>query len=299
MTNASSRRLELPPPDWTHSAYTGWTRAHWEAVADHLLASLRPYATPRHAQIRLPGRASWSGPHSDGLEGYARSFLLAAFRLAGSAGEVAGDVAERYAEGLAAGTDPAGPEAWPPLADRSQQMVEASSIALALHESRPWIWDRLCPQVRERVVGWLAPMVGRRTYDNNWVLFQVIVEEFLASVGADHDRGEIEAGLDRIDEWYAGDGWYRDGPERRFDYAVQKFTAEKFASQECFDAGQRFDYYAGWSLHLYTLLWTRMAGSRAEHRVAVYRERLREFLAQYVHLFGSDGAPVHHGRSLT
>jgi hypothetical protein len=114
-------------------------------------------------------------------------------------------------------------------------------------------------------------MVGRRTHDNNWVLFQVVVEEFLASVGADHDRAEIEAGLDRVDEWYVADGWYRDGPRRRFDHTTQR----------SFDAGQRFDYYAGWALHLYTLLWARVAGPRAGDRVAVYRQRLRQFLAQY------------------
>lgn len=282
------RGCALPPLDPGRSALTGWTRGHWEAVADHLLRSVQPYATPGHARIQLPGRASWSGAAMDGLEGYARSFLLLAFRLAGSDGQAGDELAERYAGGLAAGTDPAGPEAWPRIADRSQQMVEAASIALALHESRPWIWDQLDPAVRERAAGWLGGMVGRRAYDNNWVLFQAVVGEFLASVGADHDRAEIEAGLDRVDEWYVADGWYQDGPRQRFDHTTG----------QPFDAGQRFDYYAGWALHLYTLLWARLAGPRAGDRAAVYRQRLRRFLAQYVHLFGADGAPVHYGRSL-
>ncbi|ARX87925.1 hypothetical protein SMD44_07410 [Streptomyces alboflavus] len=79
--------LALPPADRVRSPLTGWTRAHWEALADRQLQALVPYATPKFAQYRLPGRGSWSGVVSDGLEGFARSFLLAAFRIAGAAGD--------------------------------------------------------------------------------------------------------------------------------------------------------------------------------------------------------------------
>ncbi|MGW0203095.1 DUF2264 domain-containing protein, partial [Nonomuraea sp. NPDC003201] len=66
-------------------------REHWVKVADGLLDAVLPYASPGFAQYRLPGRTSWSGPGSDGLEGFARTFLLAAFRLAGDpAGAPAG-----------------------------------------------------------------------------------------------------------------------------------------------------------------------------------------------------------------
>src|SRR4051812_15588349 len=102
--------MRLPPPDRHLSPVTGWTRAHWESVADHLLRSVVPYATPGLAQYRLPGPASRSGPVSDGLEGYARTFLLAAFRLAGTGpagGGAAGggpdpELVDRYIDGLVA-----------------------------------------------------------------------------------------------------------------------------------------------------------------------------------------------------
>ncbi|MEU4223448.1 DUF2264 domain-containing protein [Nonomuraea sp. NPDC026600] len=265
--------MHLPSADAELSAYTGWTRAHWEAVADHLLASVVPYATGDFAQYRLPGRQSRSGLVSDGLEGYARTFMLAAFRIAGAGGAVPPALLERYAQGLVAGTDPAHPYAWPPLTDMSQPLVEAASIALALHETRPWLYDRLSPAQQERVVAWLAGFVGRRTPDNNWVLFRVVVEQFLAEVGGPYEAAEITDGLERIEEWYVGDGWYSDG------------------------AGKNFDYYAGWAMHLYPVLWARMAGDTA--RLERYGERLRLFLGQYQHLFAADGGPVHQGRSLT
>lgn len=275
---ARRSRLVLPPADPALSPRTGWTRAHWESVADQLLDALLPYATPGRALYRLPGRTSVSGELSDGLEGYARSFLLAAFRIAGARGRVDDALIERYAAGLAAGTNPGSGETWPRLTDRSQQMVEAASIAIGLHETRPWLWDRLDTGVRERVVDWLGGFVGRRTHDNNWRLFQVVSEQFLASVGAPHSRSDIENGLDRIEDWYAGDGWYTDGD------------------------GQKFDYYIGWAMHLYPLLWSRMAGGPAGDdggRTEVYRQRLGRFLTTYPHFFGADGAPVHQGRSLT
>ncbi|NJP94283.1 DUF2264 domain-containing protein [Nonomuraea sp. FMUSA5-5] len=248
-------------------------RLRWEAAADHLLASVLPYATDGHAQYRLPGRTSRSGTVSDGLEGYARTFLLAAFRIAGAGGDVPAALLERYAEGLVAGTDPAHPYAWPALTDMAQQLVEAASIALALHETRPWLFDRLSPQQQERVVDWLAGFIGKRTPDNNWVLFRVIVEQFLAGVGGPHEPSEITGGLERIEEWYAGDGWYTDGK------------------------GRNYDYYCGWALHLYPSLWARMSGDTA--RQDLYAGRLRRFLEQYQHFFAADGAPVHQGRSLT
>ncbi|MFE0170697.1 DUF2264 domain-containing protein [Streptomyces sp. NPDC059002] len=267
--------LSLPPTDRVLSPLTGWTRAHWEALADRQLAALVPYATPGFAQYRLPGRGSWSGVVSDGLEGYARSFLLASFRIAGAGGEVDPRLVERYAEGLTTGTDRSGGEAWPELTDCSQQMVEAASIAIGLHETRPWIWDKLDARVQERVVDWFSGFVGGRTWDNNWRLFQVVSEQFLASVGAPFSQSDIDGGLDRIEDWYRGDGWYSDGD------------------------GRNFDYYIGWAMHLYPLLWARMAGGDDGGRAKVYRERLTQFLTTYPHFFGGDGAPVHQGRSLT
>ncbi|MFJ8473698.1 DUF2264 domain-containing protein [Kitasatospora sp. NPDC094011] len=288
----------LPPEDRRLSPHTGWSRAHWESVADHLLDALLPFAGPAGASVRPPGPPSWSGPEVDGLEGFARGFLLLALRLAGAGGADPAGRAERWALGLAAGARRGGPGAWPEITDCSQQIVEAASIAVGLHLSRPWLWDRLPGPTRCRLADWLSGTVGRRTRDNNHVLFQVVVAEFLHSVGALDSRAGIDAGLDRVDAWYRGDGWYQDGPVRRGDYRDDA-DGTVHQGRSTYDAGERFDYYNAWGFHYYTLLWARMAGPRADARAAVYRHRLHAYLAQYVRLFGADGAPVHHGRSLS
>ena len=251
-------------------------RADWERTADQMLAAVRPFADTAadHALIHLPGpRQSGSGRHSDGLEGYARTFLLAAFRLAGAGDPAAvpGDLVDKYASGAAAG-----PKAWTDPLEVRQTMVEAASIAIGLYETRPWIWDALSPGDQERLADWLHRCTRAEPYPNNWVLFQVMINAFLKSVGAPHDQAQIERNLELADSWYRGDGWYTDG------------------------AGQSFDHYVGWAMHLYTGLWCRMDGDAADPgRAAGYRARLRKFLDDFVHLFGADGAPLHQGRSLT
>lgn len=267
--------VSLPPADHVLSPHTGWTRAHWETLADRQLEALVPYATPGYAQYRLPGRASSSGVVPDGLAGFARSFLLASFRIAGAQGDVDPRLVERYARGLTTGTDRDSGEAWPELTDLSRQMAEAAAISVGLHESRRWIWDRLDTGTRERVVDWLWGVVGRRTPDDHRRLHQVVTEQFLASVGAPYRQDDIDAGLDRLEDWYAGDGWYSDGE------------------------GRTFDHSNGWALHLYPLLWSRMTGGGGGGRGQVHRERLARFLTVHPRFFGGDGAPVHHGGSLT
>ena len=266
----------LPPEDRTRSPYTGFTRAHWEHVADALLAGATRFASPRGALLALPGgRTSMNGATSDGLEGYARTFLLAAFRLRGASGAAPGDLAARYADGLAAGTEPGHAESWPAITPTTQPMVEAASVALALFETRAWIWDALPDAVQQRSVDWLSAGLRGHAHPNNWLLFQVIVDAFLASIGAPHQPALAQRNLELVDAMYRRDGWYTDGP------------------------GRSYDHYVGWAIHFYTIWWIRMGGAQRDPaRAARYVARLRRFLADFEHLFGADGAPLHQGRSL-
>src|SRR5699024_1455181 len=90
-------RMSLPERDHSQAVRTGLTRAHWDAVAEDLLLALRPWASEDGALILPPGRSSHNGTRSDGLEGFARSFLLAALLLTGRNGDDPQGHAERYA----------------------------------------------------------------------------------------------------------------------------------------------------------------------------------------------------------
>lgn len=273
--------IELPADDRALSPHTGYTRAHWEAAADGLLRAAWQWATPGGALLDLPGRPSASGVRSDGLEGYARTFLAAAFRVAGAEGKDPHGWLDRYADGLAAGTRNPGredAESWPLIRDHTvfgQPMVESASVAIGLRLTRPWLWDRLDAGVQDRTEEWLRDALRHTPAPNNWYLFPYSVAGFLESVG----RGDAQTArakqraLDLLEGWYRGDGWYSDGD------------------------GRAFDHYNGWALHLYPVLDAYLSGDA--ELSAHYGARLREHLEGFSLLFGGDGAPIHFGRSLT
>ncbi|MFF0011970.1 DUF2264 domain-containing protein [Streptomyces sp. NPDC005374] len=257
--------MHLPSDNRVLSPRTGYTRAHWEAAADALLTAVEPYATEDQALYHFPGdRQSWTGRLSDGLEGYARTLLLAAFRRDETA-------LGRYAEGLAAGVS----GAWPRIEDRSQPLVEAASIALALRLTRELLWDRLDDGVRQRAAAWLGDALTAEAWPCNWELFPVTVGGFLQEIGYEPEASgkAIDRGLERIEQWYVGEGWYTDGD------------------------GRKFDYYNGWAMHLYPVLHAWLA--KDDRLLALYGGRLSRHLEDYARLFGADGAPMHQGRSLT
>jgi hypothetical protein len=268
-------------PDTAHHAALRpaqrWTRDRWLTTADQLLDATTGHASPGRSLIRLPGPVSASGAWSDGLEGYARTFLLAAFRLRGEGGDDPHGLLERYADGLRHGTDPAHPERWPRIDERRQAVVEAASVAVALSETRQWLWDGLDQATKERTVDWLAGIVGTRGYRNNWIWFQNIIEEFLVSVGGPWDQADLDRNDELQERLYVGDGWYSDGHGRD-------------------GRRQSFDWYAGWAWHFYPVLHARIQDRPLARRHA---DRLRAYLDQARHLVGSTGAPLLQGRSAT
>lgn len=258
------------------SSASGWTRRDWTDFADRLLTAARDHASVNNARITFPGAEGGYGRAVDGLEGFARTFLLAAFRLAGDSGHGLEDLADFYRRGVANGVDPAAEDRWVRMDEHPQAKVEAASLAVALDMTRPWIWDRMDDETRQRVIDYLAPVVGDHSYPKtNWLWFRVVVQTFLRSVGGPWSPDDITADLALHDELTRADGWISDGFERSYDH------------------------YVGWALHVYPVLWPRMqgAGELAAGRIADVAA-LDRFLEDAVRLVGADGSPLMQGRSL-
>jgi len=263
--------------DYKTAPYTGWTREHLAALAERMLLAVKPFASPGHARITLPGAEGGYGRAVDGLEGFARTFLLAGFCLAGASDDPLG-LAEWYAEGIADGTNPASPDRWVRCDEHDQAKVEAASLAIVLDMTRPLIWDRLGRGVQQHVIDYLSLVVGDETYPrNNWLWFRVCVETFLRSVGGPWNSTDIAADLTLHDSFRREGGWLADGDERAFDH------------------------YSGWALSLYPTLWQRMSGAREltdDTRRAADRAALDAYLCDACRLVGADGGPLMQGRSL-
>jgi hypothetical protein len=278
---AAISHVPVPDEDFHLSPYTGLTRAHWVAAADDLLLSAARFRSPMGARIDLPGRPSQQGVRTDGLEGFARTFLLAAFRGAGSTDPVAAEHLARYLDGVVAGTRSPGrddAESWPVIGHigrSGQAHVEAASIALSLHLTKAHTWDTLSSDEQDRVDSWLRWALRHEPSSNNWYLFPLTIASFLEGVGRGDDETAyvIARGITLIDLWYRGDGWYSDGD------------------------GRAFDHYIGWALHLYPLL---HANLRDDGELARrLGERLRLFLESFSLTFDRNGAPLYQGRSMT
>lgn len=267
--------LTLPALDRALSPHTGLTREHWCAYADFLLRSAHRYGSEDHANIRLPGANSAYGPRSDALEAFARTFLLASFRMAGDP-QGTGWIADWYARGLDAGTNPANEDRWPTPGELGQAKVEAASLAVGLALTRDVLWDKLPERVQAQLIAWFETVIGEEYPPINWVWFQIVVETFLAGVGGRYSDGDIDAGLAIHDSLYRGHGWFADGPERAYDH------------------------YVGWAFQVYPQLWALMAPDdpRVQARKVRDGERLADFLDDAACLVGGNGAPLIQGRSL-
>lgn len=234
------------------------------------------YRGPLGALARYPGRPSFNGALCDQLEGYARLVPLAAAWLHSgrsrtlpfqSGDEI--DLVALLASGLDAGTDPKSPEYWGPIGHSDQRIVEAADIALEIWLASDSVWADLSAAIRRRVVQWLLGVNGKRTADNNWHLFVVLVNAALAGLGEAHDRAEMLGRYEHFKTFYRGGGWFSDGP------------------------GDKFDYYNAWGIH-YPLNWVRaMDGTFDADFLA---EASRNFAASYRYFFGPCGFPV-MGRS--
>lgn len=113
--------------------------------------------------------------------------------------------------------DPASPDY---LGWRSggQTLVDAAYIAESFHRAWDALWVPLDSLTKARYV---AEMQGLRRYDpcyTNWLLFCSMEECFLMKAGAAYDNYRIHAAMNKVEEWYVGDGWYSDGPSFAFDY---------------------------------------------------------------------------------
>lgn len=105
--------------------------------------------------------------------------------------------------------------------------------------------------------------------------FPAMAEAFLHSVGED-TRGLTGArNVARVEGWYAGDGWYTDGPEHAFDY------------------------YNAWAIHPYLSAWYRLTDRQHSAEAERHTGRLNEFVAGFADFVADDGALLHFGRSLT
>lgn len=98
-----------------------------------------------------------------------------------------------------------------------QQLVDASFLAIAVVRA-PWIWENLPSNYQKRLVESIKTTRRFRPVYSNWLLFSAMNEVFLAKYGFDWDVVRVDYALRQLEQWYVGDGMYKDGTHYAFDY---------------------------------------------------------------------------------
>lgn len=262
------------------------TRSDFIRAALALVKPLDQYKSPRAARIKLSTStgAGFSETAAQ-LEGFARPLWVVPHLLGVQLEDdhSTGTHLETWIKGLEAGTDPSSPEYWGDLHDFDQRMVEMESVAYALLTHPELFSFTRSEKARGQLVAWLLQINRHKMPQTNWLWFRVLVNLALyrvLGVPLEEVRHHIDESLTTLDTFYMGEGWSSDG----------------VWSEGCRQA----DYYSGsFALQFAPLLYVRFAPDYDLVRTNKYKDHAREFAKEYWRYFGTTGAAIPFGRSLT
>ena len=100
----------------------------------------------------------------------------------------------------------------------TQPLVDAAYIAQALLTAPDALWQPLDTITKKRLIQEFKNIRQIKPWKNNWVLFAAMIESFLLSIDEEIDAARIDGAIEKIEQWYVGDGWYKDGELFHFDH---------------------------------------------------------------------------------
>ncbi|WWC86401.1 uncharacterized protein L201_001277 [Kwoniella dendrophila CBS 6074] len=251
-----------------------------------LLDPLASHTSKGGALLDIGSTATHYDVKAVALEAFARPLWGLASLLAGGAKY---EGAERWVKGFNSGTDPKGEEYWGESMDKDQRMVEMSPLSFAIAMAPEVFYDNQNPEAKKNICAFLQSCIGKRMPDTNWLWFRVFANLALRTVGSDfHNAEQMEKDLQRLEEFQlpphdkegndsASAGWSRDGPE---DVKQLDYYSSSFAIQPA------------------QMIYAKLAAKTDPERAEKYRQRARDFLADFVYYFSDDGAAIPFGRSM-
>ncbi len=128
-----------------------------------------------------------------------------------------GELRELARAALARAVDPASPDRMN-FTEGQQPLVDAAFLAHALLRAPIELFERLAPEVRERVIAALQSTRGVTPAFNNWLLFSAMIEAASLKFTGQADLMRIDYAVRQHEQWFKGDGAYGDGPNFHWDY---------------------------------------------------------------------------------
>lgn len=99
-----------------------------------------------------------------------------------------------------------------------QTLVDSAYYTNALMRAPKALWEPLDATTKERIIKQIKALRHVDPPYTNWLLFAAMNEAWLLSIGEEHDPMRVQLAVRKINEWYVGDGWIKDGNSFHFDY---------------------------------------------------------------------------------
>lgn len=293
-------KFEPKTLDYELSPYTGLTRQSWIEAGEYLLEGIfrnvkdfqDPVVMPRQeTKITYPhlwasGEIQETERSAEAFEGLTRSFFIAAPLISQNPElEICGYSMREYYRDKVLRACTQGDRLYVGTYDDQQeitgradpyrafqQTVETCALAICLWVSREQIWAAYSGEERDVIAGFLESYAHAATVPQNWRLFNMLDMAFLHMEGYPIQKEVMRDHAQAILNFYAGDGWYRDG--------------------------HTFDYYSCWAFNVYGPLWNLWYGYENEpYLAAKFEEYSNRLMETYGDFFDRDGWTNMWGRS--
>lgn len=286
--------------DFELSPYTGMVRESWLEAAEYLLTGVfqnipsedDPVVMPReeteitYPHLKAEKKILEAEKRAEVFEGLARSFLIAAPLIENKPEIVArghriSEYYKKHVLRICTKENPLYVGTYEDLQEMTnhadpyrafQQTVETCALVICLWISKKEIWDTYTKDEKDKIAGFISSFAHANTVPQNWRLFNMLDMAFLNMEGYPIQEDMMLDHAQSILNYYAGDGWYRDG--------------------------HSFDYYSCWAFNVYAPLWNLWYGYEHMPEIARrFEDNSNELMKTYPDFFDRDGFTNMWGRS--
>ncbi|MRS14820.1 DUF2264 domain-containing protein [Enterobacteriaceae bacterium RIT691] len=239
---------------------------------NELLNAVTPFFKANDSGVDLANFTTHYGQRIANMEAFSRLLWGVTPLLAG------GQEPEQlslYIQAIKNGVDPAHPEYWGEMGHSDQRVVEMAAYGMLLALAHKPLLAHFSEQEKHQLYQWLKQSETATIPDNNWHFFPILVQVGFYHSGMPVNHQALERHFTAMENYWLGDGWYSDGPDRPRDY------------------------YISMGFHFYGLIYSRLMKEVDPQRCATLRERARVFAHDFIHFFADNGSAVPFGRSLT
>jgi hypothetical protein len=98
-----------------------------------------------------------------------------------------------------------------------QALVDSAYFTNALMRAPHALWEPLDSTTKQRIIAQVKSLRRIEPPYINWLLFAAMNEAWLLSIGEENDPMRMNVAIRKVNEWYVGDGWIKDGETFHFD----------------------------------------------------------------------------------